>query len=1132
MRHRRRSILGAVTALVLVAPGAMATAEPSAGPPPARVAAAADFVDDNDPSVQYTGDWRRYVNDPYFAGGMRLSLVGAPNPTVTVSWTGGQAQVIGGTEHNNQVHGIADVTLDGQAVGTIYYSTPEQTHQHILFDTGELPDGDHTLTIRSRDEHGEHGTGIRISFDALVYGACLGDQIPVCDPPVLTGDDITDEEFFAALDLDHAGLAAVRTAVQAGDYDGAKQALADYYRAQDSRAVSLPGPSRPAPEPTYNTKIADDILAGQVWAGGHPNNDPVTAARLSHWYEVANAYWWTGDPTYATELGTWMSDYLSRVVAHDINVLTVALRPHPQIHAFYALQDAPYDVFTVDQRIDALKTLLAEARDLQWSHEHPDDRENFVANIRTIASNALTKIALTFPEFQESGVWQATGFDGIVRSVDDDLFPDGTGIEMSTGYSAAPLGTGLGGLYMADRFGAAPPAGLDLAKLEQAGWYWAYLLHPDGVQPMFGDGDANVISEQTFTGGTVYVDGGSITFADELPDEYADIVAAAPDGWYTRGMSPTDRVRMAAEVFDEPGMAAAVNHGPVDQLPPPSRAFTFSAQYFQRSGFDIDSRYLAFDAGPLGTGHSHQDKLGIDLYAYGRPLIADPGRYTYGTTGDLPYWQGWFDSTAAHSTIYVDDKLQHTPQPNVPTQPQPNTSWVSDSTFDDATGSYDVGYGSDRALKAVHDREVFFAKPDYWITTDRVSGVASGEVTSMFHFTDGTATVDQATQEVTFVGDPKANGDTAGVVVAPAGDGWDGVSVAKGAGSPTARGDAQYVQVKGWYAPVYGERRPAPQADYVRDGSLPMVNATVLYPFDGAQAPDVSATSLDIARSDGSTPPGEAVAVGITRPGGADVFVSAPADGVDRTFTGGSTDARRAFAARDTSGAVEEFVILDGSSFELDGTALVGSSTPIEHLSGAFHGSTLALEGTGLPASIRIAAPAAVTAATVNGQTVAVTRDGDHLVVHTTIDTSRCADADATVITGAYAAPLTVSGVTCLDHATVAGPVTVSSGGSLYTSAGTIDGPVRADDARSIVLAGTSVAGPVSISGADEVAIVHGDIGGPLALVGSGSADRPPLVTGSSISGPLSCSGNDPPPDGGSWITTVGGPASGQCAGW
>ena len=99
--------------------------------------------------------------------------------------------------------------------------------------------------------------------------------------------------------------------------------------------------------------------------------------------------------------------------------------------------------------------------------------------------------------------------------------------------------------------------------------------------------------------------------------------------------------------------------------PPQARAIAFphGGYYILRSGWGEveryrDERFLVFDCGPLGEGnHGHLDLLSLELYGYGRPLIVDPGRYTYDESGDVN-WRALFRGTAYHNTVTVDGRNQ------------------------------------------------------------------------------------------------------------------------------------------------------------------------------------------------------------------------------------------------------------------------------------------------------------------------------------------------------------------------------------------------------------------------------------------------------------------------------------------
>ena len=88
-------------------------------------------------------------------------------------------------------------------------------------------------------------------------------------------------------------------------------------------------------------------------------------------------------------------------------------------------------------------------------------------------------------------------------------------------------------------------------------------------------------------------------------------------------------------------------------------SFPDGGYYVQRSGWGEDARafedelFLIFDCGPLGEGgHGHYDLLSVEVAGGRRPLLIDPGRFTY--SEEPPNLRRWFKGTAAHNTVCVD----------------------------------------------------------------------------------------------------------------------------------------------------------------------------------------------------------------------------------------------------------------------------------------------------------------------------------------------------------------------------------------------------------------------------------------------------------------------------------------------
>ena len=184
----------------------------------------------------------------------------------------------------------------------------------------------------------------------------------------------------------------------------------------------------------------------------------------------------------------------------------------------------------------------------------------------------------------------------------------------------------------------------------------------------------------------------------------------------------------------------------------------------------------------------------------------------------------------------------------------------------------------------------------------------------------------------------------------------------------------------------------------------------------------------------------------------------------------------------------------------------------------------------------------------------------------------------STTITGSRSRPLTIgAGVTCLDQATISGPVKVTPGAVVSIQASSLGGPLSADSPATLAVCGSTVSGPASVTGAagpvllggpagtpcgadtvtglvtltsntggvtlggatisgpahvasngGRVTVSGSTIGGPASITGNTGGT---LVAGNSVNGALSCSGNNPAPADGGKPNTSMGPASGQCSG-
>lgn len=120
-----------------------------------------------------------------------------------------------------------------------------------------------------------------------------------------------------------------------------------------------------------------------------------------------------------------------------------------------------------------------------------------------------------------------------------------------------------------------------------------------------------------------------------------------------------ERMRGFAAAIARPGGAPALfNDGGLDQapaldLPDPAGGLSL----FAETGYAVVRTprvWLAFDCGPPSPpylpAHAHADALSFQLWVDGRPVVVDPGTFTYEPGAE----RDWFRGTRAHSTVAVD----------------------------------------------------------------------------------------------------------------------------------------------------------------------------------------------------------------------------------------------------------------------------------------------------------------------------------------------------------------------------------------------------------------------------------------------------------------------------------------------
>jgi hypothetical protein len=494
--------------------------------------------------------------------------------------------------------------------------------------------------------------------------------------------------------------------------------------------------------------------------------------------DLAHAYRETCDEKYPRAWERLVRSWIEQVpVGFDSSDVT-ARRVQNWIYAWGSFANAPRAARFTAGFEDKLLASLAEQVAHLRAHLTPE------RNHRTLELYALFVAALALPQLDAGGALLNFAIAELHRNLLTDIRPDGVHREHSTHYHMLVLRSFLGARENARRFALAFPEGFD-AHLERACDFAMHCHRPDGSIPALSDSDTA---------------------------SYLDLLA------------------LAADLFDRPDYRYVATSG-AQGIQPKHRNVSFpdGGYFIQRSAWNKDgepfrdARFLIFDAGALGDGgHGHYDLLNLEIAAKGRPLVVDPGRYTYSEHGEN--WRRWFKGTAAHNTVCVDGRDQ-TPY----RCGKPKGETASGRVLErESAPDFDAlcGVALSPAYDARHARRVFFVGCEYWLIVDHLSDERPHRYDLRFHLAP------EAWQQTHI----ESNG-TNSVVRAP------GLALVFDA-ARTPHLEA------GWVAPVYGVKHPAPVVSVVATGETESCFFTLVAPLDAdAPAPKLLVHNAEGKRS-------------------------------------------------------------------------------------------------------------------------------------------------------------------------------------------------------------------------------------------------------------------------------------------
>ena len=535
--------------------------------------------------------------------------------------------------------------------------------------------------------------------------------------------------------------------------------------------------------------------------------------RHGWWIDLGRAYLITGEEVYAREFAAELRSWMKGSSSDDLTwrKLEVGVRARNWLWALYYFLAWPgLDPQMGLEMVECLRehgsTLIRE-----YGEKEP------LSNWGMVETRGLAYLAIMFPEFPEARKWRETAFLRFEDQVAKQVLADGWHVELASSYHHAVISCLMEPVLLARINGVSVPKAMETALIRMIECEM-YMVHPDRLLPRLGDADALDARPVLMRGALAFGRSEFRAVAD------AEITGDIP--WF---FGP-DGMRRYHE------MDAAL---PTEV----SKAFPDAGYYVMRGDWSREAGYLVFDCGPvitgLGRSHSHSDALSLVLSAHGKPLLVDPGRYTYLEDGEIP-WRREFKATRSHNTVLVDgldqsEYLGGSRWGNIARAEC--VLWHSDPILDAVMGWHD-GYSRLEA-PVTHARAVFYMKDpsglQYWLVIDTLVGSGEHLLEQYWHF---------APALVVRMSDETPRAET------PAGAPFEGAnSEARPRGAEEYRFEfttgeivvttlcairgrrAEAELLAGWDSPYYGLKSPTSVGRIAARTQLPADFATVLLPI-------------------------------------------------------------------------------------------------------------------------------------------------------------------------------------------------------------------------------------------------------------------------------------------------------------
>jgi hypothetical protein len=341
---------------------------------------------------------------------------------------------------------------------------------------------------------------------------------------------------------------------------------------------------------------------------------------------LGQAYQFTGDEKYADCFVELASDWMERIrlceeyKAGPWRSLEAGFRGEYWNKALRYFKDSPA---VTEEFLDRFyENMIVHAEYIMAC----DSPYRYMSNWGVIENHGLFDIALMLPQSERTREFAKTALDHLVIQARMQVMDDGMHWEQSIMYHNEVFHCFQDVVILCRRNGMQVPEEL-LERLERMAGANRKLMRPNGHELLMGDSDDVDVSDRMSEAAYLFSDG---TLKPETVEEldYGSI-------W-------------------DLGLEANEAYKKLPRLTPAydSVCLADSGHVVLRNGWDSHADMLHLMCGTLGAGHSHGDKLHIDLVMDGEDVLMDAGRFTYVDGAD----RRQFKDPSSHNTVTVDGK--------------------------------------------------------------------------------------------------------------------------------------------------------------------------------------------------------------------------------------------------------------------------------------------------------------------------------------------------------------------------------------------------------------------------------------------------------------------------------------------